>query len=62
MLSPLRRSLLFIAAFAASANAQQFTTPDPVVRAIWNEGMDRSHLPQLAQALLDSIGPRLTGT
>jgi hypothetical protein len=33
-----------------------------VVRAIWNEGMDNSQLPRLAQALLDSIGPRLTGT
>lgn len=43
-------------------SAQQFTSPDPVIRAIWNEGMDRSHLPRLAQALLDSIGPRLTGS
>jgi hypothetical protein len=42
--------------------AQQYTSPDPVIRAIWNEGMDNSQLPRLAQALLDSLGPRLTGT
>jgi len=47
---------------AAPAAAQQFTTPDPVIRALWNEGMDNSQLPRLAQALLDSVGPRLTGT
>src|SRR5688572_19698319 len=42
--------------------AQQYASPDPVIRSIWNEGMDNSQLPRLAQALLDSIGPRLTGT
>jgi hypothetical protein len=47
---------------AAPAAAQQYASPDPVIRAIWNEGMDNSQLPRLAQALLDSIGPRLTGT
>jgi carboxypeptidase Q len=59
---PLRAFLLLTAAVASPVAAQQFTAPDPVIRAIWNEGMDRSQLPQLAQALLDSIGPRLTGT
>lgn len=47
---------------AVPAAAQQYASPDPVIRAIWNEGMDNSQLPRLAQALLDSIGPRLTGT
>jgi carboxypeptidase Q len=42
--------------------AQQYTSPDPVIKAIWNEGMDNSQLPRLAQTLLDSVGPRLTGT
>jgi carboxypeptidase Q len=46
----------------AAAAAQQYPSPDPVIRAIWNEGMDNSQLPRLAQALLDSVGPRLTGT
>jgi carboxypeptidase Q len=42
--------------------AQTFATDDPVLRAIWNEGTNNSQLERLAQALLDSIGPRLTGT
>ncbi|HEX2091674.1 MAG TPA: hypothetical protein VHG28_04695 [Longimicrobiaceae bacterium] len=35
---------------------------DRVLQAIWNEGMGSSQLYPLAQALLDSIGPRLTGS
>ncbi|HEU0015005.1 MAG TPA: M20/M25/M40 family metallo-hydrolase [Longimicrobium sp.] len=35
---------------------------DAVLRAIHEEGMQRSALEPLAQALLDSIGPRLTGS
>ena len=50
------------ALIAVPAAAQQYASPDPVIRAIWNEGMDNSQLQRLAQALLDSIGPRLTGT
>lgn len=46
---------------SASA-AQDFTVDDPVLRAIWEEGMERSQVYPLAQVLLDSIGPRLTGT
>ncbi|MBX6362634.1 MAG: M20/M25/M40 family metallo-hydrolase [Gemmatimonadetes bacterium] len=47
---------------AAPAAAQTFTTPDPVLQRIWQEGMHNSQLEVLAQPLLDSIGPRLTGT
>jgi hypothetical protein len=62
-MASLSRSLILLAGLApAPAAAQQFTTPDPVIRAMWNEGMDNSQLPRLAQALLDSVGPRLTGT
>ena len=32
-----------------------------MLRAIWDEGMQRSQLEPLAQALTDSLGPRLTG-
>lgn len=32
---------------------------DPMVQQIWNEGMQRSQVADLAQVLLDSIGPRL---
>jgi carboxypeptidase Q len=42
--------------------AQSFPTDDPVLKRIWAIGMDSSETPRLAQVLLDSIGPRLTGT
>jgi carboxypeptidase Q len=47
---------------AAPAAAQEWQTNDPVLRAIWEEGTQRSQLEPLAQALLDSLGPRLTGS
>lgn len=46
----------------APAAAQTFTEEDPILRQIWHEGMDNSHLEGFAQALMDSIGPRLTGS
>jgi len=42
--------------------AQTFPTDDPVLRRIWEIGMQQSAAPTIAQALLDSVGPRLTGT
>jgi hypothetical protein len=42
--------------------AQTFPTADPVIRRLWQLGMDESQAPQLAQVLMDSIGPRLTGS
>ena len=39
-----------------------FPTNDPVLKRIWQIGMDSSHTMQLANALFDSIGPRLTGS
>jgi hypothetical protein len=56
------------AALATGAAAQGFPQPsgftweDPVLRRIWATGMDSSRLPDLAQVLLDSLGPRLTGS
>lgn len=44
------------------AAAQSFPTQDPVIGSIWHEGMENSQLQPLAQALMDSIGPRLTGS
>lgn len=55
-------ALLALAFLAAPAAAQSFPTDDPVIHAIWEEGMERSQVYPLAQALLDSIGPRLTGS
>jgi len=50
--------------FAAPAlHAQTFPTDDPVIRQMWQEGMeDGSQAYALAQVLMDSIGPRLTGS
>lgn len=61
-----RRRLALCAALLLSIHpldAQEgWTTDDRVLRAIWSEGMERSRLEPMAQALLDSIGPRLTGS
>lgn len=47
----------------AAAASQTFPTADPVIRAIWALGMgEGSQVEPLAQALMDSIGPRLTGS
>jgi carboxypeptidase Q len=46
----------------APAAAQPTDAADPVLRRIAAEAADRSQLVPLAQALMDSIGPRLTGT
>lgn len=45
-----------------AAAAQELATPDSVLRRIWDEAMNNSQLERLAQALLDSIGPRLTAS
>ncbi|HEU4881139.1 MAG TPA: M20/M25/M40 family metallo-hydrolase [Longimicrobium sp.] len=48
---------------AAPLQAQpEWTTSDPVLRGIWEQGTQRSQLEPLAQALLDSLGPRLTAS
>lgn len=53
----------WLGAATAPAEAQTFPTDDPVIRQIWEEGMgDGSQVFELAQALLDSIGPRLMGS
>ncbi len=45
-----------------AAAAQSFPSDDPVIRAIWEEGVERSQVYQLGQVMMDSIGPRLTGS
>lgn len=44
------------------ATAQGFATRDSTLQAMWTEGMERSQAHELAQTLLDSLGPRLTGS
>ena len=64
-MTAVRRLLLAAVALttiAPAAGAQTFATSDPVLARIWTLGMDSSQLRDLAQPLLDSIGPRLTGT
>jgi hypothetical protein len=47
---------------AGAAGAQTFRTADPVIRRMWQVGMEQSHTEPLAQVLMDSIGPRLSGS
>ncbi len=57
-----RTALVALLVSAPSLAAQDFATDDPVLRAIWQNGMERSQVPALAQTLMDSLGPRLTGS
>ena len=57
-----KRFLVLLLASAASANAQTFTTPDPALQRIWDEGKGNSQAAKYLQVLSDSIGPRLTGS
>src|SRR3982751_5296124 len=61
-----RRQLILAAfaslAIASVASAQTFHSPDPVIRNMWRAGMEQSQLETLAGSLIDSIGPRLSGS
>jgi carboxypeptidase Q len=62
-----RRTLSFAAALAFFAGstpalAQTWAVDDPVLKQMWQHGMVDSRAMSIAQALMDSIGPRLTGT
>lgn len=54
--------ILVLASRAAPLVSQSGPVEDPVLRRIWTLGMDSSQVEPLAQVLLDSIGPRLSGT
>jgi len=54
--------LPLLAAVPAPARAQTIALEDPVLRVIWEQVRDSSRVERLAQVLLDSIGPRLTGS
>ncbi len=63
----MKRSILLLGALSMilaplSVQGQQFPVDDPIVKAIWAEGMENSHIYPLAQTLADSIGPRLPGS
>ena len=47
---------------ASAAHAQTYPTNDPVIRAMWEQGIEQSQTRELAHQFIDVIGPRLTGT
>ena len=55
-------ALLSLSLIAAPLAAQSFPVDDPVLKRIWSLGMDSSQTEPLAQALMDSVGPRLTAS
>src|SRR5687768_10221774 len=46
----------------APLSAQRFPSHDPRLRQIWDEGINKPRLREVAHVLMDSIGPRLTGS
>jgi hypothetical protein len=60
--STLLATALAVAVAPMPGTAQGFATDDPVLRQIWDEAMNNSHFEELAQVLLDDIGPRLTAS
>jgi hypothetical protein len=56
--------LAFISSICLTSvvSAQTFRSDDQVIRRMWRLGMDSSHTERLAQVLMDSIGPRLSGS
>ena len=60
---PSSRSWASARSFTRDHSARRtIPTGDPVVQRIYDEGMHRSQAARLAQVLMDSIGPRLTGS
>jgi carboxypeptidase Q len=53
---------LLLVAVPPGLEAQTFRADDPVLRHMWAEGMEASQTERLAQVLMDSIGPRLSGS
>lgn len=58
------RCLLAIALvfLPGTVQSQTFHSADSVIRNMWKVGMEQSQLEPLAQVLVDSIGPRLSGS
>jgi hypothetical protein len=67
--SKARRAVLLATVSAAAlatppapVGAQTLAEEDPVLRQIWELAQNRSMIRSMAQSLLDSLGPRLTGS
>lgn len=54
--------VVIVACVHSPLGAQTFTPGDSILQRIWIEGTERSQIQPLAQVLMDSIGPRLTGS
>jgi hypothetical protein len=48
--------------FGGGPTGPDFPVDDPVLKAIWEEGMDNSSVYELSQYMADVLGPRLTGS
>src|SRR5438309_9270653 len=60
--TPLRAIVIaLLVTSPAFARAQDIPTGDTIIKKIYDEGMRRSQAYKFGQALMDSIGPRLTG-
>lgn len=61
-----RRAILMVAVaatfVAVPLRAQTMSVNDPVLQQIWDQAIGNSQIEGMAQSLLDSVGPRLTGT
>lgn len=55
-------ALMMASSFSLSATAQTYPTDDPVIKQMWELGIENSQTRVLAHELLDVIGPRLSGT
>ncbi|MEO5814732.1 MAG: M20/M25/M40 family metallo-hydrolase [Gemmatimonadaceae bacterium] len=51
-----------LALLPAAAGGQTFRTADTVIKRMWQLGMEQSQVEALGQVLIDSIGPRLSGS
>jgi hypothetical protein len=55
-------ALLALLTLPSLGHGQAWSTADPTIRKLYDEGMNRSQAGKLIQVLSDSIGPRLTGS
>src|SRR5690349_507823 len=53
---------LALTVLPATLPAQTFRSADTVIRKMWQVGMEQSQTEKIASVLIDSIGPRLSGS
>ncbi len=60
--APLMLVCIILAPLSNNGFAQTYPTDDPVIREIWDLGMENSMTRELAHELMDVVGPRLYGS